>query len=105
MARWGYCPSGRFFEAAACGTPISTDWFGGLDTFFDCDRELLVADSTEDVISAIELPDSELSAIARRARERVLDQHTGERRAHELVAAIESIGTFAHSGKARSEVA
>jgi spore maturation protein CgeB len=105
MARWGYCLSGRFFEAAACGTPIVTDRFEGLDTFFDCGRELLVVDSTEDVISAIELPDSELSAIARRARERILDQHTGKHRAHELVAAIENIGTATRLQKARSEVA
>ena len=33
MAASGYCPSGRFFEAAACGTPIVTDWFRGLDSF------------------------------------------------------------------------
>jgi spore maturation protein CgeB len=105
MARWGHCPSGRFFEAAACGTPIVTDWFEGLDSFFDCNRELLVVNSTEDVISAIKLPDSELSSIAKRARERVLDQHTGERRAYELIATIENIGTPTYSGKARSEVA
>jgi spore maturation protein CgeB len=105
MARWGYCPSGRFFEAAACGTPIVTDYFEGLGTFFDCDRELLVVNSTEDVISATELPDSELSNIARRARERILGQHTGECRSRELIAAIENIGTAAHSRKARSEVA
>jgi spore maturation protein CgeB len=105
MARWGYCPSGRFFEAAACGTPIVTDRFEGLNTFFDCNQELVVVNSTEDVISAIELPDSELSGIAKRARERVLDRHTGEHRAHELIAAIENIGSSTRSGKARSEVA
>src|SRR5205823_5409171 len=33
MASYGYCPSGRFFEAAACGTPIITDRWPGLETF------------------------------------------------------------------------
>src|SRR6185437_9772804 len=42
MARWGWCPSGRFFEAAACGTPLITDWLEGLDWFFDVVRDLRV---------------------------------------------------------------
>ena len=43
MAACGYCPSGRFFEAAACGTPIVSDWFEGLDTFFRPGEEILIA--------------------------------------------------------------
>ncbi len=105
MGRWGYCPSGRFFEAAACGTPIVTDYFPGLETFFDCDRELLVVESTEGVISALELPNPELLQIAERARERTLDRHTGAQRAKELIAAIEACGPTAQPQRARSEVA
>ena len=105
MARWGYCPSGRFFEAAACNTPIISDWFEGLDHFFDCARELLIANTTEDVIAAINLPDSELTAIAGRARERTLHEHTGEQRAKELIAALERAGSRASIPRARSEVA
>jgi spore maturation protein CgeB len=105
MARWGYCPSGRFFEAAACGTAIVTDWFEGLDYFFDPNRELLVVSSAEEVISAIRLPDSELMKFAAKARERVLDEHTGERRARELVSAIEQASDRGKSRYARSEVA
>lgn len=104
MARWGYCPSGRFFEAAACGTPIVTDWFEGLDSFFDPERELLVAKSTDDVLRALDLPGSELAHIAQRARERTLAEHTGEHRARQLVAAIEQAANANHS-RARSEVA
>lgn len=105
MARWGYCPSGRFFEAAACGTPIVTDRFEGLETFFDPEDELMIVDSAQDVISAIELPDSELARIAERARERTLAEHTGERRASELIAAIENTQIASYSPKAKSEVA
>lgn len=105
MARWGYCPSGRFFEAAACGTPILTDWFEGLDTFFEVTGapELLVADSFADAIAAIGLPDSKLQKMAARARERTLSQHTGEQRAAQLIAAVEQASN-SHS-QARSEVA
>ena len=105
MACWGYCPSGRFFEAAACGTPIITDWFEGLDHFFDCDRELLIGNTAEDVIAAINLPDSELATIAARARERTLREHTGERRAQELVSALEQAASRSSMQRARSEVA
>ena len=103
MARWGYCPSGRFFEAAACGTPILTDWFDGLDHFFDCESELLIAESATDVMSAIASPDSELREIAGRARERTLSEHTGERRARELVSGIERAAS--RPERVRSEVA
>lgn len=85
MARCGYCPSGRFFEAAACGTPIISDWFEGLDRFFTPGEEILVANSCDDVMQALACPDRDLAGIARRARERALSEHTGERRARELL--------------------
>ena len=90
MASSGYCPSGRFFEAAACGTPIVTDWFRGLDAFFDPARELLVAHSTEDVLRALAMPVAALQEMARRARERTLDEHTGMQRAMAMLTAFEA---------------
>lgn len=93
MANSGYCPSGRFFEAAACGAPIVSDWFEGLNTFFETDgsgAELLVVRSEEDVVSALRLPEEELARIAARARERTLAEHTGERRAEELLRYLEA---------------
>src|SRR5205085_9249268 len=45
MAATGYCPSGRLFEAAACGAPILSDEWAGLDHFFEPGREILVAGS------------------------------------------------------------
>jgi spore maturation protein CgeB len=83
MARLGYCPSGRLFEASACGVPIASDWFEGLDQFFELGRELLVVRSAEDVLEALELGD-ELRTVARRGRERTLSEHTAERRVLEL---------------------
>jgi spore maturation protein CgeB len=84
MAALGWCPSGRLFEAAACGTPIVSDWWEGLDEFFAPEQEIIVVRTTEDVLAALERSDTELSRIGAAARERVLAGHTAARRASEL---------------------
>ena len=84
MARLGYCPSGRLFEAAACGAVIVSDWFEGLDQFFDPWHEVIVVRSRDDVLAALELSDVELRARAERTRERMLRCHTAQHRAREL---------------------
>jgi spore maturation protein CgeB len=89
MARYGYCPSGRFFEAAACGTPVITDRWPGLETFFSPGDELLVACGVDDVLRALDGSYEELSRIAWRARERTLSQHTGDERARDMLAFFE----------------
>ena len=89
MARMGWCPSGRLFEAAACGVPILSDTWPGLDEFFTPGREILVADDTEGALAALALPEGELHALAARARARTLDEHTADRRARQLTAALE----------------
>jgi spore maturation protein CgeB len=91
MARHGFAPSGRLFEAAACGSPLLSDWWPGLDAFFQPGEEILVARSTEDALAALALSDAELKRIAQSARERTLEQHTGECRARELLAACEGV--------------
>ncbi|RVA53147.1 glycosyltransferase [Mesorhizobium sp. M7A.F.Ca.US.001.01.1.1] len=84
MVQKGWCPSGRLFEAAACGVPIITDTWPGLSSFFEPGSEILLAHDTDDVVAALALPADELDAIRTRARERVLDEHTSARRAAEL---------------------
>jgi spore maturation protein CgeB len=93
MAWLGWCPSGRLFEAAACGVPIVSDWWEGLDAFFTPGREILVARDSVEVIAALERDDDELRRIARDARERTLAEHTAARRAAELEAAVEALET------------
>ncbi len=88
MARMGYCPSGRLFEAAACGTPLLSDWWEGLDEFFEPGSEIIVGRRTEDALAALALPLDELAKIARAARERALAEHTAERRVDDLEAAL-----------------
>ena len=84
MIKAGYSPSVRLFEAAACGTPIISDDWDGLDTVLVPGREILVARSTDDVLAYLQLPESERLQIATRARERILSQHTAAHRAAEL---------------------
>ena len=90
MAEIGHCPSARLFEAAACGVPVLSDWFDGLDAFLEPGGEILVARSADDAAEAIALPREELAWIARRARDRVLAEHTAEARARQLVALCEA---------------
>jgi len=89
MAELGYCPSGRLFEAAACGVPVLSDRWEGIETFFVPGEEILLASTTEEADAALQLPRDQLARIALRARERALDEHSGSKRAAELVAAIE----------------
>ncbi|MHA3774645.1 CgeB family protein [Verrucomicrobiota bacterium sgz303538] len=84
MADMGYCPSGRLFEAAACGVPILSDSWAGLNHFFEPGREILLAHNTDDALAALELSDAELRKIAEAARERTLSEHTAAHRAREL---------------------
>ncbi len=89
MMAAGYSPSVRLFEAAACGVPIITDVWEGLERYFDPGREILLAHTSEDIERAIsDLPDAELVAIGERARQRVLRSHTAGARAAQLLAYV-----------------
>jgi spore maturation protein CgeB len=91
MAAMGWCPSGRLFEAAACGAPVLSDAWPGLDSFFEPDREILVAHTGADVLDALSRDD--LVAVARAARDRTLAQHTSFNRAGELLRHLEEAGS------------
>jgi spore maturation protein CgeB len=88
MAGFGWCPSGRLFEAGACGTPIISDWWDGLDQFFVPDREILIARTTDDVLAALDRDDADLAAIGTAAREGTLARNTAAHRAAELEALL-----------------
>src|SRR5690606_10480785 len=85
MTAAGYAPSARLFEAAACGTPIISDWWQGLDEFFTPGKEILISRSADETLRYLrETKQAERDAIAAAARSRVLSQHTCQRRAEEL---------------------
>ena len=85
MREMGYCPSGRLFEAAACGVPVISDNWEGLDQFFTPGSEILIAHDAQDVMDALEMPREQLKRIGAAARERVLEEHSAKQRALELV--------------------
>ncbi len=84
MANYGFCPSGRLFEAAACGTCLLSDWWEGLETFFKPGEEILLVHSTADVLAALDRDEEELRLIGDAARRRALAEHTGAARIVEL---------------------
>jgi spore maturation protein CgeB len=104
MAEMGYCPSGRLFEAAACGVPILSDRWEGLSGFFEPGSEILVAGGSGDAVDALNLPDGELHRIGRAARERVLAEHTADQRAKDLEAAFEAALSGEPAGPSASDV-
>jgi spore maturation protein CgeB len=84
MARFGHCPSGRLFEAAACGAAVASDWFEGLDGFFVPGSEIFVVNERDDVLSLLGSSDGELNRRAEAARARTLACHTADARAESL---------------------
>lgn len=85
MIRLGFSPSVRLFEAAACGTPVISDIWAGLETVFEPGKEILLAAGTDDVARILTgLDCSERTGIGRAARARVLETHTASHRAASL---------------------
>jgi spore maturation protein CgeB len=90
MLRTGYSPSVRLFEAAACGVPILTDAWPGLDKFFEPSSEILPVRSAADVTSYLQMPRERRREIGENARRRTLRFHTAAVRAQELEAYVEA---------------
>jgi spore maturation protein CgeB len=85
MMASGHSPSVRLFEAAACGVPIISDAWTGLDTFFKPGEEILPASTTSDVIEILStMSDETRKSIGAAARRRLLRNHTPEHRAKDL---------------------
>ena len=80
MVAAGYSPSVRLFEAAACGTPIISDAWPGLDELFEPDREILIAHDTDDVLALPARPGGR-RAQTRRERARACAARTRAARA------------------------
>lgn len=92
MIERGYSPSVRLFEAAACGVPIISDRWQGIEEFLTPGCEILLADSAEDVIDYLtRLSDTERRRVGDAARQRVLREHTAEHRAIQLEEILSSL--------------
>jgi spore maturation protein CgeB len=89
MVKFGYSPSVRLFEAAACGVPIISDAWAGLETFLDPNREILIAKTTDEVTRILtDMDEKHRLQIGTRARSRILREHTADHRAKQLEALV-----------------
>ncbi len=90
MARFGFSPPTRIFEAAGTGACIITDAWDGIETFLEPKTEILVARDGQDVIRLLEaLTLEQARQIGRAARSRILDQHTYAQRAQQVVKVLD----------------
>lgn len=89
MLAAGYSPSVRLFEAAACGVPILTDVWEGIERYFEPGREIILVRTADDVERVLTtMKNDELRFIGEKARERVLRFHTAAARATQLLAYV-----------------
>jgi len=72
------------FEAAACEVPIISDIWDGLDTLFEPDHEIVLAEDGGSVLSVLIAPAALPRRIGRAARQKILGAHTARHRALEL---------------------
>ena len=82
MARYGFSPPTRVFEAAGAAACLITDQWEGIEMFLEPDREVLVARDGGDVARFLaELSPERARAIGQAAYQRVLNEHTYAHRA------------------------
>jgi spore maturation protein CgeB len=94
MARYGFSPPTRVFEAAGAGACLITDAWEGIELFLEPGTEVLVARDGQEVAGHLErLEPAAARAIGERARRRIMDQHTYDRRAAQVESVLEGIAT------------
>jgi spore maturation protein CgeB len=85
MKALGFSPSVRLFEAAACGTPVISDNWPGMEAVFTPGKEILIASEPRDIVQILtDLPEERRLGIAASARARFLREHTPDQRARQL---------------------
>jgi spore maturation protein CgeB len=85
MAKYGFSPATRVFEAAGAGACIITDYWEGIDFFFEPGKEILVATNGSDVKDLVSfLTEEKAMQIGQAALKKVLAKHTYTHRAEEL---------------------
>jgi spore maturation protein CgeB len=96
MARYGFSPPTRVFEAAGAAACLITDAWEGLELFLEPEREVLVASNGDEVAEHLRgLQPARAAALGAAARRRVLADHVYARRVEQLEEVL-AVGT---SGK------
>ncbi len=92
MKKAGYSPSVRLFEAGACGTPIISDWWEGLDSIFQVGEEIFITENGDDTLRYLrDLPEARRLRLAEAARRRILAEHTPAVRAAQLLSYLKEM--------------
>jgi spore maturation protein CgeB len=90
MARYGFSPATRVFEAAGAAACIITDYWEGIDFFFEPEKEILVAKTGGEVAAIMaELTDERAQKIGQAAYRKVLAAHTYDHRVEQLEALLQ----------------
>ncbi|QKT04057.1 glycosyltransferase [Ectothiorhodospiraceae bacterium 2226] len=101
MARYGYSPATRVFEAAGAGACLITDHWEGIEYFFEPGREVLVARSGLEVAEHLDALDARRArALGQAALRRVLAEHTYAHRAAQLELLLDGRSAAGVSGTA-----
>jgi spore maturation protein CgeB len=87
MARFGFSPATRVFEAAGAGACVITDYWEGIEYFLEPGSEILVARDGEEVAHIVRGLTAETARrIGDSGRRRILAEHTYAHRAAQLEA-------------------
>lgn len=105
MVRMGYSPSVRLFEAAACGVPIVTDEWPGLDRFYNLHSEIVPVRSAGDLSGCLRMSNDQRLSIAEKARVRTLRFHTAAVRAEQFESDVSEALERLHSSNKRKVAA
>ncbi|MFP4469508.1 MAG: glycosyltransferase [Bacteroidales bacterium] len=99
MASYGFSPATRVFEAAGAGACIITDFWEGIDAFFEPEKEIWVASDGRDVKNLLEKLDTQqIRSTGKAALAKVLEKHTYRNRAKLLSSILTGMGeTTNHS--------
>ena len=90
--RMGYTPTRRLLAAAACGVPVLTDGWDGIDYFFEPHREVFCVNDEQDVLAVLYgQEEASRRKIGGEARKRILEQHTTRHRADQLLGYLAEI--------------
>jgi spore maturation protein CgeB len=89
MARYGFSPATRVFEAAGAGACLITDAWEGIEQFLEPDSEVLVASTGAEVAAHVSSLDRQRARrIGLAAQRRILAEHTYHHRAVQLEAIL-----------------
>lgn len=84
MIMAGYSPSVRLFEAGACGVPVISDYWEGLEEFFVIGEDILIAHNSSEVLDYLQMDEADRRRLGQNMHDKVLASHTAAHRAQEL---------------------